>query len=113
PGASGASWEETRKTVIDPLNGALHRHLPTFVRQRDLDALVGLYVTTEGTGLTWDGMQPVYPEREERMLRWGGSSGPESIRDRWQRLFALMPTIEKAELRIGRVQWRGGRRPPP
>jgi hypothetical protein len=31
----------TRKTVIHPLHGDLHRHLPTFVRQRDLDAVLG------------------------------------------------------------------------
>ena len=96
----------TRKTVIDPLNSELHRHLPTFVRQRDLDGILGLYSVDTGGGLTWSGAQPVYPEHEERMLRWSGSSGPETIRERWQRLLALLPTIEKAELRIGRVGWR-------
>jgi len=29
-GASGGPWETTRKRVIDPLNGAFHRHLPTY-----------------------------------------------------------------------------------
>jgi hypothetical protein len=65
--------------------------------------VLGLYVTDEGPGLTWDRARPVYPEREERMLRWEGSRGAEAIRDRWRRLFALLPAIEKAELRIGRV----------
>ena len=63
------SWEVTRKTVIDPLNSELHRHLPTFVRQRDLDGILGLYAVDTGGGLTWSGAQPVYPEHEERMLR--------------------------------------------
>ena len=91
----------TRKTVIDPLNSELHRHLPTFVRQRDLDGILGLYAVDTGGGLTWSGAQPVYPEHEERMLRWSGSAGPEPIRERWQHLLALLPTIEKAELASG------------
>ncbi len=99
-------WEVTRKTVIDPLNGELHRHLPTFIRQRDLDAVVGLYVTEQGGGLAWDGSHEVYPGREEHVVRWDGGGGREPIRERWRRLFALLPTIEKAELRIGRVGWR-------
>jgi hypothetical protein len=106
--ASAVPWEVTRKTVIDPLNGELHRHLPTFVRQRDLDAVLGLYVTDTGGGLTWQGGQEAYPGREERLIRWQGVSGPEAIRERWRHLFDLFPTIEKAELRIGRVGWRSG-----
>src|SRR5262245_147973 len=103
--ARADSWEVTRKTVIDPLNGELHRHLPTFVRQRDLDAVLGLYVTDTGGGLTWQGGQDVYPGREERLIRWPGASGREPIRERWRHLLDLCPTIEKAELRIGRVAW--------
>ncbi len=104
--AAAGSWEVTRKTVIDPLNSELHRHLPTFVRQRDLDGIIGLYAVDTGGGLTWDGAQPAYPEREERMLRWAGPAGAERIKERWEHLLALLPTIEKAELRIGRVGWR-------
>src|SRR5262245_44079341 len=103
--ARAASWEVTRKTVIDPLNSELHRHLPTFVRQRDLDAILALYAVETGDGLTWNGAQPVYPEHEERMLRWVGPPGPERIRERWEHLLMLLPSIEKAELRIGRVGW--------
>ena len=57
--AGAATWEETRKGVIDPLNGALHRRLPSFVKARDLDSLLALYVTDTGTGLTWDGAHRV------------------------------------------------------
>jgi hypothetical protein len=103
--ASAASWEVTRKTVIDPLNSELHRHLPTFVRQRDLDAIFALYAVETGGGLTWEGAQAVYPEHEERTLRWAGPPGPERIRERWEHLLRLLPSIEKAELRIGRVGW--------
>jgi hypothetical protein len=106
--ARAAPWEVTRKTVIDPLNGDLHRHLPTFVRQRDLDAVLGLYATDAGGGLTWEGSRDAYPGREERLVRWEGTHGAEPIRERWRRLFELLPTIEKAELRIGRVGWRAG-----
>ena len=28
--AAPADWETTRRTVIDPLNTELHRHLPAF-----------------------------------------------------------------------------------
>jgi hypothetical protein len=99
-------WETTRKTVIDPLNGALHRHLPTFLKNRDLEAVLALYATDVGTGLTWDGAHIVYPGREEEMWRWAGPTGSESIRARYQRLLDLLPTIERAELRIRRVEWR-------
>jgi len=111
-GLAGAAqvdrWEVTRKTVIDPLNGELHRHLPTYVRQRDLEAVLGLYATASGGGLTWDGSHEVYPGRSERVVRWDAVRGPEPIRERWRRLFELFPSIEKAELRIGRVGWRDG-----
>ena len=64
-GASAAPWETTRKSVIDPLNGALHRHLPTYLRQRDLTALLGLYATERGGGLGWDEARPVDTGAEE------------------------------------------------
>jgi hypothetical protein len=77
-------------------------------RQRDLDAVLGLYATDTGGGLTWEGARDAYPGREERVVRWGDATGAEAIRERWQRLFALMPAIEKAELRIARVGWLEG-----
>jgi hypothetical protein len=99
-------WESTRKHIIDPLNTALHRHLPSYVKSRDLDAVVALYATDTGTGFGWDGAERVYAEAEEETLRWGTSRGPEPIRERYRRLFNLLPAIDKAELRIDRVAWR-------
>ena len=104
--ASAASWETTRKTVVDPLNSELHRHLPSFLKARDLDAVLALYATQVGTGLTWAGAHPVYAGRDEETTRWEGARGSEPIRDRYQRLFDLFPTIDRAELRIHRVSWR-------
>jgi hypothetical protein len=104
--ASAAPWETVRRTVIDPLNSELHRHLPSFLRARDLEALLGLYATDTGTGLTWDGARPVHPGREEETLRWEGARGPEPIRERYRRLLDLLPALARAELRIDRVGWR-------
>jgi VCBS repeat protein len=104
--AVAVDWETTRKTVIDPLNTALHRHLPSFVKSRDLDAVLGLYATDEGAGLGWDGAHAVYPAAEEETIRWDGPSVRESIRERYRRLLDLFATIEKAELRIDRIAWR-------
>src|SRR5436309_3272060 len=104
--AAPADWETTRRTVIDPLNTELHRHLPAYVKSRDLDAILELYATTTGSGLTWDRGHAVYPEHEEATRRWEGTRGPEPIRTRYVHLLALLATIEKAELRIDRVAWR-------
>jgi hypothetical protein len=108
-GASAAPWETTRKGVIDPLNGAFHRHLPTYLRTRDLTALLGLYATDSGSGIGWDAARPVDTGAEEEILRWDGGPTLEPIRERWERLLALLPTIEKAELRIDDVFWRNER----
>jgi len=104
--AAPADWETTRRTVIDPLNTELHRHLPAYVKSRDLDAILELYATATGSGLTWDRGHAVYPEHEEATRRWEGTRGPEPIRTRYEHLLALFATIEKAELRIDRVAWR-------
>ena len=104
--AAPADWETTRRTVIDPLNTELHRHLPAYVKSRDLDAILELYATATGSGLTWDRGHAVYPEHEEATHRWEGNRGPELIRARYEHLLALFATIEKAELRIDRVAWR-------
>jgi len=104
--AAAADWETTRSTVIDPLNTELHRHLPSFVKSGDLDAILGLYATATGGGLVWDRGHAVYPAREEETRRWEGNRGPEPIRVRYERLLALFATIDKAELRIDRVAWR-------
>src|SRR5262245_21220907 len=87
-------WEQTRRTVIDPLNSELHRHLPTYLRQRRLVDILALYVTDVGSGLTWEGEKRVYPAFSEEMLRWGGRRGEESIRTRYEHLLALFPKID-------------------
>src|SRR5439155_631094 len=104
--AAPGDWEATRRTVIDPLNTELHRHLPAFLKSRDLDAVLGLYATPTGGGLIFDRGRAVHPEHEEGTRRWDGNRGPEPIRTRYERLLALFAVIEKAELRIDRVAWR-------
>ncbi len=99
------AWETTRQTVIDPINSELHRHLPTHIKERDLDQILALYATETGSGLLWDGSQPVYTQQEEELIRWQGSTGRESIRDRYRRIIDLFPVVEKAELRIHRIYW--------
>src|SRR5206468_9892356 len=103
--ASDASCETTRKTVVGPLNSELHRHLPSFLKAPDLDTILALYATPVGTGLTWAGAHAVYAGRDEETTRWEGAGGSEPIRDRYQRLFDLFPTIDRAEVRINRVSW--------
>jgi hypothetical protein len=98
-------WETTRKQVIDPINSEIHRHLPTYVRERNLDEILSVYALDTGTGLTWDGASPMYPGREEEMLRWGPATGSETMRERYQHLLDLFPTVDKAELRIHRIHW--------
>src|SRR5439155_16161148 len=88
PSAAPADWETTRRTIIDPLNTELHRHLPAFLKSRDLDAVLALYATATGGGLICDRGHAVYPEREEGMRRWEGNRGPEPIRTRYERLLA-------------------------
>ncbi len=104
--ALSAPWETTRRTVIDPLNTALHRHLPSFLKTRDLDAAVALYATPTGGGLMWEGARHAAIDAEEETLRWDGTPGEEPIRQRLAHRLALFAAIEKAELRLDRVAWR-------
>src|SRR5437867_8548294 len=101
-----APWELTRQTVIEPINAEFHRHLPSFLRARDLDAVLALYAIEVGTGLTWDGSLRVYADAEEETTRWQGASGTESIRIRYERLLGLVGDIDRADLRIHFVDWR-------
>ncbi|HJQ85276.1 MAG TPA: VCBS repeat-containing protein [Candidatus Binatia bacterium] len=105
-GARAADWETTRRSVIDPLNTALHRHLPSYVKSRDLEKILALYATDTGTGLAWDDARRVHPDAEEETLRWQGAGRSEPIRARWERLLGGFATVDKAELRIDRVGWR-------
>jgi len=104
--AHAASWDATRQAVIEPLNSELHRHLPTFLKARDLTGVLHLYATASGSGLTWDGAHEVHPERGETMWRWDGPSGTEPIRSRYERLLERLSVIERAELRIDHIAWR-------
>ena len=49
--AGAADWETTRRTVIDPLNNAIHRQLPQAIKKRDLDGVLAIYATEVGDGL--------------------------------------------------------------
>jgi len=102
---AGRHWEETRKSVIDPINSAIHRRLPRDLKAKDLDAVVRLYATETGTGLSWGEPVDVSGDFSERRVRWQGPSATESIRSRYQKLLDLFETIEKAEGRIHRVYW--------
>jgi hypothetical protein len=99
-------WDATRKKLIDPLNSMLHKHVPAMIEARDLDALVRMYATRTGTGLTWDQVEPDDVGDAEPTLRWRGRGGEEAIRERYRTLLELFTTIDSAELRIGRVYWR-------
>ena len=101
--ARADEWETARKTVIDPINSEFHRHLPQYVKARDLAQILSLYAVETGTGLSWDDARPIYPQQEEEMLRWGPGTATEHIRDRYQHLLDLFPTVDKAELRIHRI----------
>lgn len=104
--APGASWEETRATRIDPLNSALHSHFPDELEARNLDVLQRFYATETGSGLRWDTATVVESVGDETIRRWEGPGGDEPIRERYQKLLELFPVLDRAELRIKRVDWR-------
>jgi ketosteroid isomerase-like protein len=108
PRAEAVPWESIRRGVIDPLNTALHRHLPQAIRARDLNAVVAIYAADTGTGLIWDAPRRVYPDAAEETLRWEDARGPEPIRERYARLIDLFATVDKAELRLDQVEWKAG-----
>lgn len=104
--AIGEPWEQIRTGFIDPLNSMLHSHFPTQLQERNLDVLTRLYATKTGTGLLFGGGVPSETEASETMLRWVDERGDEPIRERYQHLLDLFGEIERAELRIGRIDWR-------
>jgi hypothetical protein len=101
-------WDETRQTLIEPLNAMLHHHIPQMLEERNLDALLRFYSTPTGTGLLWGQVAPDETDLtvEERTLRWRGPDGEEKIRERYQELLDLFARVDGAELRIKRVDWR-------
>lgn len=102
---AGRHWEDARKAVIEPINAAVHRHLPQDIKAKNIDAILAVYATDHGSGLPWNEPLDVSGKFHERRLRWQGPAAPESIRDRYQALFNTFESIEKAEVRIHRVHW--------
>lgn len=104
--ASVEQWERTRKTEIDPINSAIHRHLPGDIKSRDVDTILRNYDLEVGDGITWASPVDVSGGFEEHRTRWE-TEGAESIRERYERLVELFAEIEKAEVRIHRIHWDG------
>jgi hypothetical protein len=102
---AGRHWDETRSTVIEPINSALHRHLPKDIKAKDLDAILAIYVIETGTGPRWDDTITLPDGFSEQRIRWTGTATREPIRERYQHLLGLFDSIEKADLRIHRVHW--------
>ena len=107
PLCAGAAWEQTRQTVVEPINAAFHRTLPRSIKQRDLAAILDLYAVEAGTGLSWDwASADVLPcNSAEEVLRWHGPGGSESIRSRYERILDLFQNVESAEGRINSLDW--------
>jgi hypothetical protein len=103
---AGRHWDEARKTVIEPINTALHRHLPRDIKAKNLEGILAVYATDDGTGLPWNEPVDVTGAFGERRLRWEGPAAAESIRHRYREMLGLFEVIDKAELRIHRVHWR-------
>lgn len=104
--AHADSWDLTRERLIDPLNAQIHRHWPSELKDRNLDALLRMYLTETGTGLRFADPTRVATDADEEMLRWQETRGEEGIRERYTKLLALFDEIYHAELRIDRVDWR-------
>ncbi len=102
---TGQHWDEVRQTVIEPINGAVHRHLPRDIKAKDMDAVLALYAVDAGTGLTWSEPIDVSQGFAEQRLRWTGPPGAEPLRARYERLFATFALIERVEVRIHRIDW--------
>jgi hypothetical protein len=102
---TGRHWDEARRTVIEPINSTIHRHLGRDIKAKDLDAVLAVYAVDTGGGLTWSEPVDVSQGFAERRLRWTGPQGAEPIRTRYERLFATFAAIERAEVRIHRVHW--------
>jgi hypothetical protein len=103
---AGRHWEDARARDIEPINSMLHKHFPRHVEARNLDGILSVYATANGSGLAWT--TPVVvsgPTFAERRLRWVGPEGEEPLRQRYSALLSWFPTVEDAELRIHRVHW--------
>lgn len=105
---TGRHWDEVRQSTIEPINSAIHRHIPRDIKAKDLDAVLGAYAVDTGSGLTWSTPTDVSQDFAEQRLRWTEPVGPEPLRARYEHLFATFDTIERAELRIHRIYWEHG-----
>lgn len=104
-GATVDRWEHARKTEIDPINGALHRHLAADIQGKDRADIRKLYVAERGSGIRWGQSETVPGDGLETRRRWT-ETGEESIDARIDALLAQFDSIDKAEVRIHRVHWR-------
>ena len=102
---AGTHWDEVRQTVIEPINGAVHRHLPRDITAKDMDAVLSAYSVETGTGLIWNDPIDVSAGFAEQRARWTGPTGSEPLRVRYEHIFATFDTVERAEVRIHRVHW--------
>ncbi len=102
--ASVEQWEKTRKTEIDPINSAIHRHLPGDIKSRDVDTILRNYDLADGDGILWSPPVDISGDFSEKRVRWE-QTGSESIRHRYDELLALFAEIDKAEVRIHRIHW--------
>jgi hypothetical protein len=102
--AGGDEWDAVRASRIDPLNSTLHSHLPSMLKARKLDVVVGFYATRTGTGLTWSAEPEVEGTGGPLALRWR-ARGEESIRERYEQLLDRFSEIDRVDLRIDRVDW--------
>ncbi len=104
--ARGATWDDARKRLVDPLNSALHRHWPAELKAGNIDTLLRFYAVEEGTGITWEHPRSVAQAEGETTTEWAGPPGTETIRARYEALLSHFSEIERAELRLGRLDWR-------
>lgn len=102
--ASVEQWEKTRKTEIDPINSAIHRHLPGDIKSRDVDTILRNYDLETGEGIVWSTPEDISGGFSEKRLRWN-ETGTETIRRRYEELVGLFAEIDKAEVRIHRIYW--------
>lgn len=102
--ASVEQWEKTRKSEIDPINSAIHRHLPGDIKTGDVDTILRNYDLQDGDGIVWSPPVDISGGFTERRVRWE-KTGTESIRHRYEELVSLFAEIDKAEVRIHRIYW--------
>lgn len=102
---SGRHWDEARRDQIEPINSALHRHLPRDIQAKNIDAIVEVYAAESIRGPAWDGATEVAEEFSERRLRWRERPTDLGVRDHYAQLTGLFETLDRTEVRINRIYW--------